>query len=953
MFDVGGTGGLATGGSVQLGLASGIDTGAVNSGSARFGTVTATASANGGEGGSAEIVGGTGGMAVGGGVTLLARGGLVTIDNPSTFEANATGGTGGFTNMQGDGGSAVISNVAGEEFISGVKLLVTNRFNQVGQRGSLNAAGLSFTAAATGGSGTVNGTTSMAQSAIRVQIANGDYTGTDLAMVALANGVDTAATPDLFTMQGGSINLSGNLSISTPGEFSLTLDSSTAVADNVAITAANWVLGSAAPVVAGTLTGVSSLNLMSGLDLVGHANLQSDMNVSLFAAGRIQFNDVDSFGNITAQAGASITLGDLSSQGFVELFGGADVETGLIAAGGPVSIGTSGAITTSAVNAGTGTPSASDTNSIVFDAGGNVSTGNLTSSGDVLVIANGDIGTGVITSYDALILGHGSTALGGVELVNQLLVADSSLAFPGPGGERPGKDEILAATPVATLGSVSINDPSTAASLVIAAGTTTNLADISTTGDIDISSGGNAVVGMLQSSAGGVELTSSGGMIAGGDVSAALGVAVKASNGLQLATVTGSGVALESGAGLIVGDVTAGASGMTLTAGGNLQAGNLTSGADAVAIASGNLAAGSVQAVDALLLGGGNVVANSLVVSNRALIANASMAPIGDTIDKTQIFSAAPVATGGAVALSDGSTVGSLRIAAGTTATTAGVDASGNIGVTSIGNGSFGALASTGGNIELFARSGSVAASAINARFDVLASGAGGLNAGIVAGRNLALLSGGNVVIGTARAGVVGNAQGQITGATGQLYIANASMLPVAAVPGAVGYSGLLASTPVAAGGAVSIQNSAIAGRILSSSIGAMNGAALTGFTRIDVTSNAAVTVAQRWFSPVVQIFGGDIAIVDNGSGSAQGALSGIRTTQDGTVGIASISSSPARHRDQHHWRWHGRGVYRTCDLCHGQCLNAGVGWRDPSYRRDQRHGLRLWQRAGIQHRSV
>lgn len=894
VFDIGGTGGLSTGGAVQLGLASGIDTGTINNGSARFGTVEATASATGGEGGSAEFVGGTGGTAIGGGVTLLARGGLVTIDNASTFEADATGGAGGATITQGDGGNAVISNLAGETFISGVKLLVTNRFDQPTQRGSLNAAGLAFTAAAVGGSGTVNGTTSMAQSAVRLQITNGDYTGTDLSMIALADSVSAAAVPDQFTMLGGSMDLSGNLGILTPGQFSLRLDNATAVADSVAISAENWTLSGTDPAVLGTLTGVSSLSLTSGLDLVGHANLRSDVDVSLFADGRIAFGDVLSLGSITARSGGSIMLGGLSAQGFVDLFGGTDVETGLIAAIGSVSIGTPGSITTANVNAGSGTPGATDPNSIVLDAGSNVSTGNLTSSSDVLVIAGGDIGTGVIAGYDALILGHGNTALGGFDLVNRLLVADRALAFPGPGGELASKDEIFAATPVATLGAVSINDPSAAASLLIAAGTTADIADITATGDISIASGGNATLGMLQSSAGSIELTSSGGSIAAGDVTAAFGLSVSANGDLQLGAVSGSGVTLDSGAGLTAGNVVAGASGMTLTAGSNMQVGNLTSLADVVAVASGNLTAGSVQAVDALLLGGGSVTANSFTVSNRALIANASMVPSGGPIDKAQILAAAPVATGGAVTLANASNVGSLRIAAGTTAATAGVQASGNIGVTSTGSGSFGTLVSTGGNVELIARSGSVAASAINARLDVLASGAGGLNLGTVAGRNLALLSGGNVVVGTARAGVISNAAGQITGATGQLYIANASMLPVTAVPGAIGYTGLFAATPVAAGGTVSIQNAAIAGRILSSSNGAMTGGALTGYNRIDVISNAGVTVAQRWFAPAVQIFSGDITIVGNGAGLPQSLPTGIRTTQDGTVGIASISASPA-----------------------------------------------------------
>lgn len=905
VFDLGGVGGLATGGTVQIGVASGLDSGTVNTGSARFGTVTAKADGVGGTGGTAEFVGGDGGTGIGGGVSLIVRGAQVTIDNPSTFEASAFGGNGGAaTAANGNGGNAIISNQPGADIITGVKLLVTNRFNQPAQRGNLTAAGLSFVAAATAGIGTASGTTSMAQSALRIEVVNSSYTGTDLSMVAIADNVGTNIQPDALTMTGGSIDLSGSLGISTPGTFLLRLDASDAVADSVAISAANWTLGETTPTTLGNLTGTTSLALNSGLDLVGHANLLSDGAITLSALGDIQFGGVLSLGSIGATADGSITLGDLSSQGLVDLIGGGDIETGLIASVGRVSIASAGTVITGDVAAGSGTPGASGGSNIVIDAGSNISTGNLTSNADVMLLAGGDIGTGVISGYDALVLGHGSSALGGVELVSRLLVADSAMAA---GSERPTKEQIFAATPISTTGAVSIFGSSSATSLRIAAGTTVGLGDFAASGAITVSSGGNATFGNLSSSAAAIDLTSTGGSLAAGNVSAALGLSARSGGAMQLGTVAGRTVTLASGMGLTTGNATAGSGGIRLSAGGDMQTGSLTSAGDVFATTPGNMTIGAVGAVDALLLGGGNVAVDSLSVNNRALIANASMAQSsgqgsptqpGGVPTKDEIFAATPLATGGSVTLVNASSVGSLRIAAGTTVNTANVTGSGNIGVTSGGNGTFATLLSTGGNIELLSRAGSLTGSTVNARFDVLASGATGLALDRVVGRDLALLSGGDVSIGEARAGAILNsATGQVTGATGRLLIANTSMLAATAMPGAIDYATLLAASPVASGGAVSIARNAIAGRISITSTGAVSSAELAGYESIGVTSGGRVTVAERWTSPLVRILGTDIAIVDNGVGGGaigQQVLSGIRTTADGTVDIISTSGSPA-----------------------------------------------------------
>lgn len=700
VFDVGGSGGLATGGAVELGLTSGIATGTVNTGSARFGTVDATASANGGTGGTAEFTGGNGGNAIGGGVTLIAQGGQVAISAAATFEANATGGTGGASIAVGNGGNATIGSMANPPTAAGVKVQVTERLNQPAQRGSLTATNLTMTASAIGGTGTVNGTSTMANSALGFLVSNGDVSANTLSLTASANTISPTALADTFSVANGSALFTSGLTVSTPSAFSFTLDNATATADTVSMTARNWLLAGPAPALLGTLTGRSGLQLLSGQDLAAHANLASDAPINLAAIGQMSFGAVRSLGFISADAGTSLTLGDVTSQQDVTLTANTNIAVGTVSALGPVLIDAGGNVTADSVTAGTGLPSAVGLDQLVISAGGRISTADLSSSSDVLLYAQGDIGTGRISAYDALILGSGNIALGGFDLANRVLIANRAMAFPASGG-TPTKEQILGANPIATNGSVSIQGSSTLAS---------------------------------------------------------------------------------------------------------------------------------------------------------------------------------------------------LRIAGGTTAATNDVLATGNIGVTSTGNGTYGALRSSGGNIELLSQSGNLTAAGMDARFDVLARAATGLNLQTVSGRDLALLSTGNVQVGSARAGVVINpASGAVTGATGRLLVANASMLPAGALPGSIDYAALFAVTPIATTGSVNLGNT-VAGRITGAASGILRGGEWTAFERIDATSGTQVTVAQRWTAPLVRISAGNIAVINNGSGggaAGQPLLSGIRTTADGSVDLVSTSGGP------------------------------------------------------------
>lgn len=900
----GGQGGSAKGGFTQVGVASGLATGTTNSGAARYGTITASSSATGGAGGSATLsggVGGNGGNADAGGAGIVVRGATVNIDGAASLAANATGGAGGIGSQAGSGGAAAIGNASFTGDAANLNLLVTNRFGQPEQGGTLVADALTFTARAIGGSGASQGASTISGRAVDFTITNSSLTAATLEFDVQAANLITGGQADVMSGVGGQAAITGAFRLQTSNAFSLTLDRTQVTADTIAIEAGNWVLAGPAPTQRGSLNGTSSLNLASGLDLVGHADLTSGGAISLFASGSIGFGAISSLGAIGVSAGTTVTLTDLSSRDRIDILAGADIATGAATATGPVSIRTAGNVVTGRITSGSGTPSASGTGNIAINAGGNVLAGDLVSATDVIVVANGAVGTGMITSYDALVLGHGNIALAGLNLMNQGVIADSSMSAAPSGPNQPGfpggvpKDQILAATPVATAGSVAIAGNASAGSLRIAAGTTVSTAGVLANGVLDIRANGDMTLGNLRSVDGGIQLATSGGTLSIGSVSAALDLGINGSVGLQLGDLSARKIALRSAGSISMANANAGASGIDIAAGTNLRAGNLVSTGDVVAVAGGNIGAGAVQGGDVLLLGGNNTTITGLSARNRALIANASMA--GANASKDLILAAAPVATTGAVNIEGSARTGTLRIAAGTSVSTGNVLSDGAIGVTSNGNGSFGQLASTGANIELISQSGALAAQGIEASGAVLARASTGLDIGTANGLDLALLSGGNIVVGSAGAGVVRDStSGAVTGATGRLLLGNATMAPTTTVPGAVDYNSIFTASTVGAGGTVTISGTAIARRIVSSSAGAMSGASLTGYESIAVSSRAGVRVAQRWFAPSVRIAGADLQIVDNGAGTLQTShqvLSGIRTTANGEVQIISTSTAP------------------------------------------------------------
>lgn len=613
---VGGAGGSAQGGFVQVGLASGLDTGTVNGGAATYGTINVSTTATGGAGGEGgqgsaiNGVGGDGGNAVSGNAVLLVRGAPVTVTGLAQFDASALGGSGGAGPVSGNGGDATV--------VDSLNLVATNRFNQPAQSGSLTAADLAFTAVAVGGAGNVAGASQADGTPVVLNVVNSAVSANSLQMLVDAQGVAGTAAADTILIDNGSLALNGEFVVSTPNALSLKLDQAMLTAADVVISAGNFVPAATAPTFTGTVFGTNSITLNSGLDIVAFANLRTNGALTLSALRNISLGALDAVGYIDIVAGGSVSLAGATSGDSIDIEALGPVQTGDLIAATSVNVESQGSLTLGNLAAGVGTPTGAngDLYSIGLLSGGNVQTGTLAAASDVGVAASGTITTGAISGYDGLFLGGGNIALGGLAIVNRVLIADSTMASLGFTPAGFDKELVFAALPVATTGSIVINGASTAGSIQGITSSSITTSGISANGGIGFVSGGNGVFGALQSTGGDIELISRGGTINLGSANAAQRVLASAASGLTVGLASGGNVALLSG-----GDITVQ----------QARAGVIFSPTGAITSATGTV-----------------------------LLANASMLSATarpGSVDYTALFTGTPVATGGRVTIG-GSAIG-------------------------------------------------------------------------------------------------------------------------------------------------------------------------------------------------------------------------------------------------------------------------------------------------------
>lgn len=504
----GGAGGVGSGGGIQIGVSSGRDTGSLNTGSATFGTILTVATGSGGSGGAGNAsfgTGGAGGNAAAGGSTLLVRGAPVTITGTGSFNGHGIGGNGGSGATLGAGGSATVGNTVGTNVVAGAALVVTNRFQQPAQGGSLTAGGnLDFSAIALGGTGSATGTGTIIGDAVDMELINSTVSGTNISFSALADGATPGGFAEFISLTNSTATLSGNLGFSTPGTLSVLLDQSTLSANTVAIGAGNWVLPATAPASQGTLTGTSAINLTSGLDIVGYANLSTQGSLTLTALGRIDLGSLFAIGAINVAAGGSLTLDDVTSNASVGLISQADtVTTRNVNAALRIGATASGNMTF-------GNLRAQNDRLELISSNGAISAGQLFSGSDILASGPAGVSVGLARGRDIVLLSNGSvsaqTLLAGIivdqatgQITNatgRLLIANSSMlpassALPG----SIDYNALFTAAPVRTGGSVNVSTAVVAGRVEVASGGNLTTAGMRSFSSIDVESGGLVTVG--------------------------------------------------------------------------------------------------------------------------------------------------------------------------------------------------------------------------------------------------------------------------------------------------------------------------------------------------------------------------------------------------------------------------------------------------------------------------
>ncbi|MFM6831786.1 MAG: beta strand repeat-containing protein, partial [Novosphingobium sp.] len=385
----GGAGGTGTGGLVNIGSVSGSASTTAANGTATYASIQISAQGTGGNGGAGgtgatQGNGGDGGAAFDGSAVLLVRGSNVTVTGATNLSANASGGNGGAGGVAGVGGDATVGT-------GGIGVVVTNRFQVLTQRGTLNAGAITGTANATGGIGSVDGLSLTGGDPVRFLIDHADATIASVDLSSNAGAIAVGALPSTVSVIGGTATVAGRFGFATAGDVTLSLDGGDLVADNADIFGSNWVLGTA-PVSAGTLRVNSGLGLGTNLDLVTYANVAVNAPTAFVVQGDLQFGNLSGPSDLIAQAGGSITLGTINAGGSIDLLAGGNIVTLEQTSGAFIDMLSSGGTIQ------TGSLFALQSIDLSSLGGGTTVSGDAEAGDTVAVLANGDIVIGNISA---------------------------------------------------------------------------------------------------------------------------------------------------------------------------------------------------------------------------------------------------------------------------------------------------------------------------------------------------------------------------------------------------------------------------------------------------------------------------------------------------------------------------------------------------------------------------
>lgn len=200
--------------------------------------------------------------------------------------------------------------------------------------------------------------------------------------------------------------------------------------------------------------------------------------------------------------------------------------------------------------------------------------------------------------------------------------------------------------------------------------------------------------------------------------------------------------------------------------------------------------------------------------------------------------------------------------------TTGNLSSAGNVQVFSAGNATTGNLVSSAvpglaGNVTVSVGGSATVANVSSGRTASIAAGQNITVGQVNAATDVLLLPGQSLTAGSIRAGITASspATGLPTAATGRILIANNSQFQAGGSPTNPDYNAIFAATPVAASGSVQINGSVYSGLFEAYNLGDFAANDITAFTRFHVESGGTATVRRRWFSPILDLWSGDIAI--------------------------------------------------------------------------------------------
>jgi hypothetical protein len=284
-------------------------------------------------------------------------------------------------------------------------------------------------------------------------------------------------------------------------------------------------------------------------------------DVEMLAAGNIVFASANVGGQFDFDSGASVTGGNVTAGNEISGNAQGSITLGNLVAGVPVE----------------------DDFSVGLLAVGNITVGTVDADGPVGLATQGNLTIGAINAVEGILaLVGGNTTMAGVTTTGtnggQVYIGDDSMLVLG-GGTWDGEGDfdplaVLAQSPVATGGSITINGPISTGLFRVAAGTTFTT--------------GNLGSGAFEILADAIDV---------GDIITSDPVALSAVSGISTGDIeSGSYVALASSNGNIETGAIDSASFITLDAGGNVTTGNLLAGTSVEISAGGTVTTGDIDA---------------------------------------------------------------------------------------------------------------------------------------------------------------------------------------------------------------------------------------------------------------------------------------------------------------------------------------------------------------------